>query len=104
MCIDVIEHVPDYEKLLREMIRSARKMVFISTPNRKPEFTRANGKPRNPWHIREWSFEQFNQILLRIHNVKIEWKFLDGTVNGPFQISKEPSDETYALVPIIWKI
>jgi len=34
-CVDVIEHVPDYVNLLREMLRVSKRVVLISTPNRR---------------------------------------------------------------------
>jgi len=45
-CVDVIEHVEDYESLLGEMIRVARRRVFLATPNRRPECTLADGSPK----------------------------------------------------------
>jgi len=63
-CVDVIEHVEDYEKLIEEMLRVSKKGVFLSTPNRRPEYTNPDGTPKNYWHLREWSFEEFDESLV----------------------------------------
>lgn len=101
-CIDVIEHVEDYDRLIDEMLRVSKRIVFIQTPNRRPEYTNPDGTPKNYWHLREWSFEEFDQILKK-HVVKVDWNFIDGPYNGPFRISKTISKNTLALTPVIYK-
>ena len=101
-CVDVIEHVPDYLGLLSEMVRLARRAVLVSTPNRRPEYTRPDGRPRNPWHLREWSADEFAAILAQLPGIRIEWHFLDGLWDGPFQISSSLTSQTLALSPILW--
>lgn len=46
-CIEILEHVEEYKNLLSEMTRVARRAVFITTPNRLPENTRRDGRPKN---------------------------------------------------------
>jgi len=99
-CIDVIEHVTDYMRLLTNLCNVARRNVIISTPNRRPENTNPEGKPRNPWHIREWSFEEFDQVLKQLGK-KVEWNFLNGPWDGPFTVSQGIEDATLALTPAI---
>lgn len=99
-CVDVIEHVPDYARLLRELCRVARRTLFLSTPNRRPEHTGPDGKPKNPWHIREWSFDEFDDILKEL-GVKYEWNFLNGPWEGPFTVTQQITDSTMALAPAI---
>ena len=55
-CVDVIEHVEDYHRLINEMMRVCKKGVFISTPSRRPEYTNKDGSPMNYWHLREWNY------------------------------------------------
>lgn len=62
-CIDVLEHVEPYHYLLSEMLRVTRHMVVISTPNRRPENTLPDGRPRNYWHLREWNLAELAAIL-----------------------------------------
>jgi len=102
-CVDVIEHVPDYSGLLKEMLRVAARQVFVSTPNRRPEYTSPNGKPKNPWHLREWTFDEFDSILHELPDIRIEWNFLDGPWKGPFQTSHVVSGATQALASVLIK-
>jgi 2-polyprenyl-3-methyl-5-hydroxy-6-metoxy-1,4-benzoquinol methylase len=99
-CIDVIEHVPNYSQLINNMCKVARRAVIISTPNRRSEFTKPNGKPMNPWHLREWSFVEFDEILEGL-DVKYEWNLLNGNWDGPFEVSSKLTEKTMALTPAI---
>jgi 2-polyprenyl-3-methyl-5-hydroxy-6-metoxy-1,4-benzoquinol methylase len=103
-CVDVIEHVPNYLRLIEEMVRVSKNTVLISTPNRRSEYTRRNGRPRNPWHLREWTHEEFQAVLHQVIGVRIEWSFLDGPWGGPFKISSIPSTETISLVPVLFHV
>ena len=100
-CVDVIEHVEDYEKLIIEMLRVCRMGVFISTPNRRPEYTNKDGTSKNYWHLREWNFEEFNKIIEKFG--KIEWNFLNGPFDGPFTITNVIEKNTLTLTPFIYK-
>jgi ubiquinone/menaquinone biosynthesis C-methylase UbiE len=91
-CVDVIEHVEDFNQLIKEMLRVSRKGVFLGTPNRRPEYTNRDGTPKNYWHLREWSFEEFDEIIRKFGQV--EWNFINGTYEGPFTISADLSDDT----------
>ena len=100
-CVDVIEHVEDYNRLIKEMLRVSRKGVFLSTPNRRPEYTNKDGSPKNYWHLREWSFEEFDKIIKKFGQV--EWNFIIGSYEGPFSISNRIDENTQALSPFIFK-
>lgn len=100
-CVDVIEHVEDFNRLIKEMIRVSRKGVFLSTPNRRPEFTNKDGSPKNYWHLREWSYKEFDEIARKFG--RIEWRFINGPYEGPFTISTEIDKNTLALSPFIFK-
>lgn len=99
-CVEVIEHVPDYEGFLRELARVARRVVFLTTPNRRPEHTRPDGKPKNYYHLREWSQPELDAILRNLH-FRAEWNYLDGKFEGPFQWNAAVTPETLSLVPAI---
>jgi ubiquinone/menaquinone biosynthesis C-methylase UbiE len=102
-CTDVIEHVPDYMNLIEEMIRVSSRVVMLPTPNRRPEYTRPDGRPKNPWHLREWSYEEFESILQKIPDVQVDWNFLDGPWEGPIECSPVFSeDTTLALTPALF--
>lgn len=100
-CVDVIEHVEDYDRLIAEMLRVAKKGVFLSTPNRRPEYTNPDGTPKNYWHLREWSFTKFDEIIKKYG--KVDWNFLNGQFAGPFVYSNQVQENTLTLSPFIYK-
>lgn len=64
ICSDVIEHLLDPDELLSIISKSKPKMIILSTPDRSlisKEFQ--NGPPKNVSHVREWSFEEFNNYI-----------------------------------------
>jgi SAM-dependent methyltransferase len=95
-CVDVLEHVADYDRL-----RVTSRGVFLSTPNRRSEYTMPDGTPKNRWHLREWSYEELDQILRR-HGL-IDWHFLNGPFDGPFRVSDCVQHDTLALSPFLAK-
>lgn len=99
-CIDVIEHVPDYMRLIINLCKTARRNVIISTPNKQLEYTNKDGRPKNFWHLREWSYEEFDEIL-KLVGEEYEWNFLNGPWDGPFSVSHFINDDTMALTPAI---
>lgn len=100
-CVDVLEHVEDYHLFLDELLRVTRAGVFISTPNRRPEYTNPDGTPKNFWHLREWSFTELDEIL-RAHG-SVDWNFLNGPFEGPFTHSKQILPDTLTLSPFLIK-
>jgi SAM-dependent methyltransferase len=101
-CVDVLEHVEDYDRFLDELLRVSRKGVFISTPNRRPEHTRRDGRPRNPYHLREWTRDELDPILRR-HGAP-EWYVLNGPFEGPFTHGTDVVHDTLTLSPFLWKV
>jgi SAM-dependent methyltransferase len=99
-CIDVIEHVEFYQKFIVELIRVSKRVVFISTPNRRPEYTNSDGTPKNYYHLRELTFKEFENDL-RFLNLSVSWHFINGAYDGPFSISLTPNERTQALVPVL---
>lgn len=100
-CVDVIEHVEDYNRLIKEMLRISKKGIFLSTPNRRSENTNRDGSPKNYWHLREWNFEEFDEIIS--HFGFVDWNFINGHSDGPFLVSSKISKNTMALSPFIFK-
>ena len=100
-CVDVIEHVEDFNRLIKEMLRVSRKGIFLSTPNRRPENTNKDGSPKNCWHLREWNFNEFEEVLSQFG--RIDWNFINGSYEGPFLISYTIKEDSFALSPFIFK-
>lgn len=103
-CVEILEHVEDYKGLLLEMIRVSRRLLFISTPNRRSKYTLPDGRPKNYWHLREWRYEEFDSILQQIPDVRVDWNFLNGLWNGPFEYSSVISKDTLSLIPVLMLI
>lgn len=101
-CVDVLEHVEDYDRLLREMLRVTRRGVFLSTPNRRPEYMNPDGSPTNYWHRREWNYEELADILRR-HSPEVCWNFLNGPFEGPLTVTTVVTENTLALSPFVRK-
>jgi 2-polyprenyl-3-methyl-5-hydroxy-6-metoxy-1,4-benzoquinol methylase len=99
-CVDVIEHVEDYDKFIDELMRVAKRAVIFATPNKRPEYTNPDGSPMNHWHLREWSFDEFDKII-KAHATKIEWNVLDGPWEGPFKHGEKANMDTLVLLPAL---
>ena len=67
VALEVIEHLDDPDAFIADVVRSlASNGTFIcSTPNRlvRNPLLPLDGKPLNPWHLREWTAEEFHAIL-----------------------------------------
>jgi ubiquinone/menaquinone biosynthesis C-methylase UbiE len=102
-CVDVLEHVEDYDRFIDELLRVTKKYVIFGTPNRRKEYTNPDGTPMNHWHLREWSKPELDAILKK-HSAKIEWRLIDGPFDGPFTVNKRTSKNTLVLMPVLTKI
>ena len=59
ICFQVIEHIKNDRLMIQEIkrvLKSEGKLI-ISTPNRHMSLT------RNPWHVREYSIQEFKELL-----------------------------------------
>lgn len=68
ICMEVIEHVEDYETLLNTLKKfhddRRRTVFFISTPNRAhPRL--GKDQPKNHFHVREWTAGEFYQLMTK---------------------------------------
>lgn len=62
ICFQVIEHIEDSQNLLREIKRVLNKdgQLIMTTPNKNMTLS------RNPWHVREYTGDEFSELLLSI--------------------------------------
>jgi SAM-dependent methyltransferase len=60
--LQTIEHVQDPEALLRT-IAAAAPVAYISTPNRLTLAPPGAQKSDNPWHVREYTLEEYRALL-----------------------------------------
>lgn len=92
VAIELIEHVADFEAVLEGLKRfyeeKRRTVFFISSPNRNNDKI-ANDKPKNEYHVREWTSGEFYSILTKhfravvLYNGKTVSDFNQGeTVDG----------------------
>jgi len=90
-CNEVLEHIDDPEKGLKELVRVSKKYVVLSVPN-EPWFMMANfvrGKNLSRWgndieHINHWSTNSFIKFVspyLKVKSVRRQfpWTLLVGT-------------------------
>jgi hypothetical protein len=67
ICADVIEHCLDPELLLEFIDSISTKYIVISTPDRNLMYSKDDdqflGPPRNPAHVREWTFDEFGAYI-----------------------------------------
>jgi SAM-dependent methyltransferase len=67
ICADVVEHLLQPDRLIRDLARAARlaPFVLISTPDRdRARGLVDRGPPANPAHVMEWSASEFVRFLL----------------------------------------
>lgn len=63
VCIDVIEHIKDYEQAMKNLIKSA-KEVWISTPNRNNSSI-GQEQSHNCFHVKEFTPEEMFEMIGR---------------------------------------
>jgi len=97
VCIEIIEHIADYKGFLRNIIEKFAKKdsrgawtdteFFISTPNRNHKSIQKD-HPNNHWHVREWTSQEYTEVLKEFFNVVKMYK-ADGVV-VPYETDHTP--------------
>ena len=88
VCVEAIEHIKNYRQAIKNLIASAKKEVWISTPNR---FTTEN-PPSNPFHVKEFTPKE---MLEMIGDYKVKILHWD---------TFEELDKNTKVNPLIYKI
>jgi len=65
ICSDTLEHAQNPDLLMDLMVASNAERIVLSTPIRDEDEISLfrNGPPRNIYHLREWTFEEFAQYV-----------------------------------------
>jgi len=73
VCADVIEHVADPDHLIALIKDAGPQFAVLSTPDRNLMYPPASahmfGPPRNPAHLREWAFEEFERYISKSFSI-----------------------------------
>ncbi|HAT3731681.1 TPA: class I SAM-dependent methyltransferase [Serratia marcescens] len=98
VCSDVIEHLAKPEILLEFFFRCKKwvKAIVVSTPDRVEERGYFDyGPPANPYHVREWTQDEFTRLLM-------DYGFTDRMLCG-LTISNDHSNVKATLLCIMSK-
>jgi SAM-dependent methyltransferase len=72
ICADVVEHVRDPDDLLGFIVNLSPDVIVFSTPDRMVhEMGVADGPPHNPYHVREWTHDEFLRYVSRFFRVAV---------------------------------
>jgi Methyltransferase domain len=86
VCADVIEHVADADELVAFIKGKRPRYVILSTPDRDLVYNRGSryhiGPPRNPAHLREWSFNEFAEYISR------SFRIIEHIITNPEQATQ----------------
>ena len=93
--IEIIEHIEDFRGFLERIITKFDKRkpedpteYFISTPNRNNRIIQDN-QPKNPYHVREWTSEEFYNVLSEFFG-KIEFMTAKGVPIEGYETQHTP--------------
>lgn len=96
ICSDVVEHVLNPDELMRAVTSLARKRIILSTPDRALCYPKGSphllGPPKNPTHVREWTFQEFAEYASRF--VDIEEHFISNRTQATQMIVGRPLSGT----------
>lgn len=63
VCVDVLEHIQDDKSAMRNLLHSAERELWLTTPNRLLQAPQPNGKPVLASHVREYIQEEVLELI-----------------------------------------
>jgi len=88
ICAEVVEHIVHPKNLIKNLsyISKTAQFLLLSTPDRvRARGINDYGPPGNQCHVREWSLEEFNKLLIEYD---FAYFFIGYTVNTDFHLWK----------------
>jgi len=68
---ETLEHIPDYSKVLNELLRVARKTVIVTVPHDGPEKIAQHIRDKEPHaHLHDFTLESFRDLVPRSYGVR----------------------------------
>jgi SAM-dependent methyltransferase len=80
ICSDVIEHIPEPNGFLEELLKYDFKKIVFSTPDKLHMYSGLQlGMPSNTAHVREWDMIEFNKYLSKYFVIEKHFKSNEGS-------------------------
>ena len=106
LCSEALEHIPDYQEVLRELLRVARRSVIITVPHDGPEAVARNIREKVPHgHIHDFTLDSFKDLVPHPYRVeavglsssllKLPFRLIDG-------VDLDPATRPGIKAPFVW--
>lgn len=78
ICSDVIEHIPDLNSFMLELVSLNFNKIIISTPDKQAMYGHNHiGPPANLSHVREWNQLELNKYISKFLNIEEQVAFIN---------------------------
>lgn len=95
ICSNFIEHVPNPDELMLQLLKTDVRMLIFSTPDRDLVHQGfPYGYPMNQCHYREWNFDEFKKYISRY------FKVVEHSITNHAQGTQVIVCEPYALMQV----
>jgi len=93
---ETLEHIPDYSKVLNELLRVARKAVIVTVPHDGPERIAQLIRDKVPHaHLHDFTLESFRDLVPGSYGVR-SWGHNSALLKFPFRLVEgKPLDPQY---------
>ena len=83
---ETIEHVPDYTKVVSELLRVARKALIITVPHDGPEKIAQNIRDKIPHaHLHDFTLESFRDVIPESYGIR-SWGHSSTLLKFPYRL------------------